>query len=99
MQARDFNLYTTDLYSSISKGQYPSWDLYIQTIDPSDLNKFDFNPLDPTKIWPPKLVPEKKVGTMTLNRIPKNFFQETEQSAFAPSNMIPGIEASEDRLL
>ena len=99
MQATDFNLYTTDLYSSISNGQYPSWDLYIQTIDPSELNKFDFNPLDPTKIWPPKLVPEKKVGTMTLNRIPKNFFQETEQSAFAPSNMIPGIEASEDRLL
>lgn len=99
MQAKDFNLYTTDLYDSISKGKYPSWDLYIQTIDPSELNKFDFNPLDDTKIWPPELVPERKVGTMTLNRMPTNFFQETEQSAFAPSNLIPGIEASEDRML
>lgn len=99
MQAKDFNAYTTDLYDNISKGNYPSWDLYIQTIDPSKLNNFAFNPLDPTKIWPPELVPEKKVGTMTLNRMPKNFFQETEQSAFAPSNIIPGIEPSEDRLL
>ena len=73
MQATDFNLYTTDLYNSISKGQYPSWDLYIQTIDPSELNKFDFNPLDPTKIWPPELVQEKKVGTMTLNPFLKTF--------------------------
>ncbi|WP_114241958.1 catalase, partial [Acinetobacter baumannii] len=64
-----------------------------------DLDKFDFNPLDATKIWPNELVPEFKVGTLTLNRMPKNFFQETEQSAFAPGNLIPGIEPSEDRLL
>ncbi len=99
MQAKDFNLYTTDLYDSIAQGNYPSWDLYIQTLDPSELDNFDFNPLDATKIWPPELIPEQKVGTMTLNRMPKNFFRETEKSALAPSNMISGIEASEDRLL
>ncbi|MEM8677547.1 MAG: catalase [Cyanobacteria bacterium P01_G01_bin.67] len=99
MQAKDFNLYTSDLYNNIAQGNYPSWDLYIQTIDPSELDNFDFNPLDATKIWSPELIPEQKVGTMTLNRIPDNFFLETEKSALAPSNMIPGIEASEDRLL
>lgn len=99
MQAKDFNVYTSDLYETIAQGKYPSWDLYIQTIEPNELNSFEFNPLDPTKDWPSELISERKVGTMTLNRIPKNFFQETEQSAFAPSNMIPGIEASEDRLL
>ncbi|VEP12496.1 Catalase [Hyella patelloides LEGE 07179] len=99
MQATDFNAYTTDLYDNIAQGNYPSWDLYIQTIDPSDINNFAFNPLDDTKDWYPEEIPEQKVGTMTLNRIPDNFFQETEQSAFAPSNMIPGVEASEDRML
>ncbi|MEM8719950.1 MAG: catalase [Cyanobacteria bacterium P01_G01_bin.39] len=99
MQAKDFNLYTSDLYENIAQGNYPSWDLYIQTLDPSELNNFDFNPLDATKIWPPELISEQKVGTMTLNRVPDNFFLETEKSALAPSNMIPGIETSEDRLL
>ena len=99
MQATDFNAYSTDLYDNIAKGNYPSWDLYIQTIDPSELNNFAFNPLDDTKDWYPEEIPERKVGTMILNRIPNNFFQETEQSAFAPSNLITGIEASEDRML
>ena len=99
MQADDFNHYTADLYSNVERGNYPKWDLYIQTMNPDELDNFDFNPLDATKIWPTDLVPERKVGTLTLNRIPTNFFQETEQSAFAPSNIVPGIEPSEDRLL
>lgn len=99
MQAEDFNHYTTDLYANVEQGNYPKWELYIQMMSPSDLDKFDFNPLDATKIWPKDLIPEHKVGVMTLNRMPTNFFQETEQSAFAPSNIIPGIEPSEDRLL
>lgn len=99
MQAEDFNYYTTDMYANVQQGNYPKWDLYIQTLNPKDINRFDFNPLDPTKIWPTDLIPERQVGTMTLNRMPANFFQETEQSAFAPSNIIPGIEPSEDRLL
>ena len=99
MQAEDFNYYTSDLYTHLEQGDYPKWELYIQTMSPSDLDKFEFNPLDATKIWPTDLVPERKVGVLTLNRMPANFFQETEQSAFAPSNTIPGIEPSEDRLL
>ena len=90
---------TNDLYNNIYAGNFPKWDLYIQVLDPKDLNSFDFDPLDPTKIWPTELVPETKVGTLTLNRMPKNFFNETEQSAFAPGNLVPGIEPSEDRLL
>ena len=99
MQGKDFNHLTNDLYSNINAGKYPKWDLYIQVLDPKDLDSFDFNPLDPTKIWPTDLIPETKVGTLTLNRMPKNFFNETEQSAFAPGNLVPGIEPSEDRLL
>ena len=99
MQATDFNAYTSDLYDNIARGNYPSWDLYIQTINPDELDNFAFNPLDDTKDWYPEEIPERKVGTMTLNRIPNNFFQETEQSAFAPSNLITGIETSEDRML
>jgi catalase len=99
MQAKDFNYLTNDLHNNIEKGNYPVWDLYIQTIDPTDIPKFDFNILDATKIWPEDQVPARKVGELTLNKVPDNFFQTTEQAAFAPSNMIPGIEASEDKLL
>lgn len=99
IQATNFNHLTQDLYENIEKGNFPIWDLYIQTIDLTDVDKFDFNPLDPTKIWPENLVPSRKVGEMVLNEVPVDFFQTTEQSAFAPSNMIPGIEPSEDRLL
>ncbi|ENV31858.1 catalase [Acinetobacter gerneri] len=99
MQAKDFNHLTNDLYNNINAGHFPKWDLYIQVLDPKDLDRFDFNPLDATKIWPTHLIPETKVGTLTLNRMPKNFFNETEQAAFAPGNLVPGIEPSEDRLL
>ncbi|MCL1123972.1 catalase [Shewanella surugensis] len=97
IQGKNFNHLTDDLYSEISKKNYPKWDLYIKIMKPEDLNNFDYNPLDATKMWLD--IPEVKVGTMTLNRVPDNFFQETEQAAFAPSNLIPGIEPSEDRLL
>lgn len=97
VQAMDFNHLTRDLYKEINAGNYPKWDLYIQILSPEQLDDFSFNPLDATKIWPG--VPEVKVGTMTLNRMPANFFQETEQAAFAPANLVPGIEPSEDRLL
>ncbi len=90
---------TKDLYDHIAKGEHPSWELYVQMISPNDLDKFAFNPLDATKTWPEKIAPLKKIGKMTLNRVPDNFFEETEQSAFSPANLVPGIEASEDRLL
>ncbi|ABZ78733.1 Catalase [Shewanella halifaxensis HAW-EB4] len=97
IQGQSFNHLTEDLYSEINKGNFPKWDLMVKVLRPEDLNKFNYNPLDATKMWLD--VPETKVGTMTLNRVPANFFQETEQAAFAPSNLIPGIEPSEDKLL
>lgn len=97
IQADNFNNLTEDLINAINKGDHPKWDLYVQLLKPEQLGSFDFNPLDATKVWPG--VPEKKVGTMTLNRNPANVFQETEQAAFAPGNLVPGIEPSEDRLL
>ncbi len=93
----DWNMMTNDLYGAIKKGNHPKWDLYIQVLKPSELGKFDFDALDDTKVWTG--VPERKVGTMTVNRIPDNYFESTEESAFAPSRLVPGIEASEDRML
>ncbi len=93
----DWNLTTNDLYNAIRAGDYPKWDVYIQVLEPQDLAKFDFDALDDTKTWPG--VPERKIGTMTLNRVPDNYFESTEESAFAPSRLVPGIEASEDRML
>src|SRR6202163_1271989 len=93
----DWNLNTNDLYNAIKAGDYPKWDVYIQVLEPRDLAKFDFDALDDTKTW--SGVPERKIGTMTLNRIPDNYFESTEESAFAPSRLVPGIEPSEDRML
>ncbi|MBO8133909.1 catalase KatB [Dickeya fangzhongdai] len=97
VQGKDYSHMTNDLVAAINRGDYPKWDLYIQVLTPEDLAKFDFNPLDATKIWPG--VPERKIGQMVLNKNPDNFFQETEQVAMAPANLVPGIEPSEDRLL
>ncbi|KJG10913.1 catalase [Photobacterium kishitanii] len=97
IQGKDFNHLTNDLYKEIKAGNYPKWDLYVKVLSPEQMHKLNYNGLDATKSW--LNIPEKKVGTMTLNRIPSNFFLETEQAAFAPSNLISGIEPSEDRLL
>ncbi|WP_038491527.1 catalase [Janthinobacterium agaricidamnosum] len=94
----DWNLMSNDLYGSVKAGKFPGWDLYVQVLAPADLDKFDFDPLDDTKEWPASIA-EQKVGTMTLNRIPNNYFETTEESAFAPSRLVPGIEPSEDRML
>jgi catalase len=97
--AEDWGNATTDLYENIGKGNFPTWELSVQMIKASDLDKFDFNPLDATKVWSQQIAPSVKIGKMTLNRMPENFFEETEQSAFTPANLVPGIEASEDKLL
>ncbi|WIH05316.1 catalase KatB [Xanthomonas translucens pv. graminis] len=97
VQGKDYSHLTNDLVGAIKQGDYPKWDLYIQVLKPDELAKFDFDPLDATKIWPG--VPERKIGQLVLNRNVDNFFQETEQVAMAPANLVPGIEPSEDRLL
>ncbi len=95
--AKNHSNHTDDLYQAIGKGEFPSWELKVQLLDPSRLDDFEFDPLDATKTWPG--VPELTIGKMTLNRVPDNFFQATEQAAFSPGMIVPGIEPSEDRLL
>ncbi|GIP38852.1 catalase [Paenibacillus sp. J31TS4] len=99
VQGADFNHATRDLHESIARGEHPEWELHVQLMPTADLDLHAFDPLDPTKVWPEDRYPLIKVGTMTLNRNPRNFFAEVEQSAFSPSALIPGIEPSEDRLL
>ena len=99
IQSTDFQHATKDLYDFTAKGGKSSWDLTAQVLDPKDLEKFKFDPLDATKIWPEAQVPSITLGRITLDRMPDNFFQETEQAAFDPGIQPPGIEPSEDRLL
>jgi len=95
--AKPFNFATKDLYDNIGAGNFPKWDLYVQILAPEDVADFDYNLFDVTKIWDG--IKEIRLGTMTLNRVPDNFFQATEMSAFSPGVMVPGIEPSPDRLL
>lgn len=99
VQGKDFQHATVDLYDNIEKGNYPSWTLYVQFLAPDKLNSFNFNPLDATKIWPENDFPKMKLGVFTLNRVPDNFFEEVEQAALSPGNLVPGVAASEDKLL
>ncbi|MFB4159961.1 catalase [Geomicrobium sp. JSM 1781026] len=99
IQGEDFNHATRDLYESIKNGDYPEWDLYIQRLDPADLDSYDFDPLDATKDWPEEQFPYELVGTMILNKNPNNIFSETEQVGFNPGVLVPGIQASEDKML
>lgn len=95
--ARNQSAHTLDLYEAISRGDFPAWELTVQVLKPEQLDGFDYDPLDVTKVWPG--IPERKLGKMTLNKVPGNFFQHSEQVAFSPGMVIPGIEPSEDRLL
>ena len=91
------NFLTDDLYEEIGKGNFPRWDLMVQTMSADQFARLNYNPFDDTKEW--LGVPFRKIGEMVLNEVPPNFFQYTEQSAFAPANMVPGIEPSPDRML
>lgn len=93
----DFN--RRDLWNMIEKGNYPEFELGMQIIEEEQEAEFDFDILDPTKIIPEELVPVRKVGKMVLNRNPDNFFAETEQVAFHPGHIVPGIDFTNDPLL
>ncbi len=93
----DFN--RRDLFEAIERGDYPQWELGLQIVEEADEFKFDFDLLDPTKLIPEELVPVRKVGKMTLNRNPGNFFAETEQAAFHTGHIVPGIDFTDDPLL
>lgn len=91
--------YVEDLFRSIESGIFPRWRLFIQVITDKDLEKFNFDPFDVTKVWPHGIAPEREVGVLELNRNPENYFVEVEQAAFSPSNIVPGIGFSPDKLL
>ncbi|MFC5874619.1 catalase [Chryseobacterium arachidis] len=95
----DPDFHKRDLWESIENGDFPEWDFGVQLIPEEDEDKFDFDILDPTKIIPEEEVPVEIFGTLTLNKNPENFFSETEQVAFHPGHIVPGIDFSNDPLL
>ncbi len=99
ISGKDPDFHRRDLWDAIESGAFPEWELGLQIIPEEDEFKFDFDLLDPTKLVPEELVPVQRVGKLTLNRNPDNFFAETEQIAFHPGHVVPGIDFSDDPLL
>lgn len=95
----DSDFHRRDLWEAIEAGNYPVWELGIQVIPEKDEHKFDFDILDATKLIPEEMVPVKRIGKLTLDRNPDNFFAETEQVAFHPGHIVPGIDFTNDPLL
>jgi catalase len=95
----DPDFHRRDLWNAIQAGDFPEWELGLQLFDDKFADSFDFDVLDATKLIPEELVPIRKVGRMVLDRCVDNFFAETEQVAFCTSNVIPGIDFSNDPLL
>lgn len=99
MAGSDPDWATRDLFNNINEGNFPSWNMYVQVMTPKEAETYRWNVLDVTKVWSHKDYPLIPVGKLTLNRNPDNYFADTEQSAFSPVHLIPGIEASEDKML
>lgn len=99
ISGKDPDFHRRDLWEAIESGNFPEWELGVQLVPEKDEHKFGFDLLDPTKLIPEELVPVKIVGKLTLNRNPDNFFAETEQVAFHPGHLVPGIDFSNDPLL
>ena len=99
LQAADNDYHRRDLFEAIDTGAFPQWDLAIQVFDQEFADAQPYDVLDATKLIPEEDVPLRVIGTMTLNRNVDNFFAETEQAAFLPSNVPPGIDFSNDPLL
>ena len=99
ISGKDPDFHRRTMYESLEMGNFFEWELGLQTIPEGEEGKFDFDLLDATKIWPEDLLPVRRVGKMTLNRNPDNYFAETEQVAFNTTNIVPGIDFSNDPLL
>ncbi len=99
ISGKDPDFHRRDLWEAIETGSYPEWELGIQVVEEKDEHKFDFDLLDATKIIPEEIVPVQRVGKLTLDRNPDNFFAETEQIAFHLGNIVPGIDFTDDPLL
>ena len=99
LQAADNDYHRRDLREAIESGHFPEWELGMQLFDQKQADALPFDVLDATKLIPEEMIPVKIVGRMVLNRNPDNFFAETEQVAFLPSNVVPGIDFTNDPLL
>jgi catalase len=98
-QSQDLGVHTKDLYGAIERGDHPSWELHVQQMSDEEHPELDFDPLDDTKVWPENDFPLRKVGTMTLNRVPDNFFLQSEQIAFGTGVLVDGLDFSDDKML
>ncbi|MED1918079.1 catalase [Bacillus thuringiensis] len=99
IQGKNFNHATQDLYEAIERGEYPEWEMCVQIMSDDDHPELDFDPLDPTKIWPEDQFPFLPVGKMVLNKNPDNYFAEVEQAAFGTGVLVDGLDFSDDKLL
>lgn len=99
ISGKNADFHRQDLWEAIEQGNFPEWELGVQIIPAEDEHKYEFDLLDPTKLVPEELVPVTIVGRMVLNKNPDNFFAETEQIAFHPGHVVPGIDFSNDPLL
>jgi len=99
LSGKDSDYHRRDLWEAIENGAFPEWELGVQIVPEEDEHKFEFDLLDPTKLIPEELVPVMRIGKMTLNRNPDNFFAETEQVAFHIGHIVPGIDFTNDPLL
>ncbi|CAN5346891.1 catalase [soil metagenome] len=95
----DPDFHRRDLFESIDMGNFPEWELGIQAFDQEFADSLPFDVLDPTKLIPEELLPVRIIGRMVLDRYPDNFFAETEQVAFCPANVVPGVDFNNDPLL
>jgi catalase len=95
----DPDFHRRDMFDAISAGDYPEWEFAVQLFTQEEADKFPFDHLDATKLIPEELVPLRVIGRMVLDRWPDNFFAETEQVAYCPANIVPGIDFSNDPLL
>jgi catalase len=99
LQAADNDYHRRDLYEAIATGNFPEWELGMQLFDQDFADAQPYDVLDPTKLIPEEVLPVRLVGRMVLDRNPDNFFAETEQVAFCPANVVPGVDFSNDPLL
>ncbi|MCP2164571.1 catalase [Goodfellowiella coeruleoviolacea] len=99
LAGQDSDYHIRDLFNAIKSGDAPSWTLYVQVMPYEDAADYRFNPFDLTKVWPHADYPRIKVGRLVLNRNPENYFAQIEQASFEPSNFVPGIGPSPDKML
>ena len=96
---KDRESHQRDLFDAIERGDFPKWTMSVQVMPEADAERVPYHPFDLTKVWPHKDYPLIEVGEFELNKNPENFFLDVEQSAFSPSNLVPGIGVSPDRML